>query len=97
MYLLHHSRNSNLIFFQLSLASSEVPSKVSAAIKGVEDTSVEINNLTAKFDAISVAVRNQLLKDEGIPTQLQEYFDKIDHLEKTLAYLHCVKAIEDIW
>jgi hypothetical protein len=69
---------------------------VSAAIKGVEDTSVQINSLTAKFDAISVAVRNQLLKNEGIATQLQEYFDKIDNLEKTSAYLQFVKGIEDL-
>jgi hypothetical protein len=79
----------------LSLASSEVPSKVSAAIKGVEDTSVEINKLTDKFDSLSLAVRNQLTKGEGTAAKLQEYADKIDNLERTLAYLQCVKAIED--
>jgi NifU-like protein involved in Fe-S cluster formation len=80
----------------LSLASSEVPSKVSAAIKGVEDTSVRINSLTAKFDVLNVAVRHQLQKNEKMATQLQEHFDKIDSLEKTLAYLHCVSDTEDI-
>lgn len=69
---------------------------MSAAIKAVEDTTDQINSLSTQFDAVSVAVRNQLQKDEGIATQLQEYFDKIDNLEKTLAYLHRVKTIEDI-
>jgi hypothetical protein len=84
-----------LLLFQLSLASSEVPSKVSAAIKGVEDTSVQINKLTNKFDSLSLAVRNQLMKGEGTAAKLQEYADKIHNLERTLAYLQCVKAIED--
>lgn len=69
---------------------------MSAAIKAVEDTTDQINSLSTQFDAVSVAVRNQLQKDEGIATQLQEYFDKIDNLEKALAYLHRVKTIEDI-
>lgn len=84
-----------MLLFQLSLASSEVPSKVSAAIKGVEDTSVEINKLTDKFDSLSLAVRNQLTKGEGTAVKLQEYADKIHNLERTLAYLQRVKAIED--
>jgi hypothetical protein len=84
------------LLFQLSLASSEVPSKVSAAIKGVENTTLEINKLTDKFDALSSAVGNQLTNSEGIVVQLQEYVDKIDLLERTLAYLQCIRAIEDI-
>ncbi|XP_069691163.1 RAD50-interacting protein 1 isoform X2 [Periplaneta americana] len=80
----------------LSLASSEVPSKVSAAIKGVEDTNIEINKLTAKFDVLNVAVRSQLMKVEGTASQLQDHIDKIDNLKRILAYLRCVKAIEDI-
>jgi hypothetical protein len=84
-----------LLLFQLSLASSEVPSKVRAAIKGVEDTSVEINKLTDKFDSLSLAVGNQLTKGEGTAAELQEYADKIHNLERTLAYLQRVKAIED--
>jgi hypothetical protein len=84
------------LLFQLSLASSEVPSKVSAAVEGVEDTSLEINRLIDKFDALSSAVGNQLMNSEGIAIQLQEYIDKIDLLERTLAYLQCIKTIEDI-
>ncbi|PNF38938.1 hypothetical protein B7P43_G07458 [Cryptotermes secundus] len=86
----------NSIEKSLSLASSEVPSKVSAAVKGVEDTSLEINRLIDKFDALSSAVGNQLTNSEGIAIQLQEYIDKIDLLERTLAYLQCIKTIEDI-
>lgn len=84
------------LLFQLSLASSEVPSKVSAAVKGVEDTSLEISRLIDKFDALSSAVGNQLMNSEGIAIQLQEYVNKIDLLERTLAYLQCIKTIEDI-
>jgi hypothetical protein len=69
---------------------------VSAAVKGVEHTTVEINRLTDKFDALSSAVGNQLTNTEGIVIQLQEYVNKIDILERTLAYLQCIKAIEDI-
>lgn len=69
---------------------------MSAAVKGVEDTSLEINRLTDKFDALSSAVGNQLMNREGIAIQLQEYVDKIDLLERTLAYLKFIKTIEDI-
>jgi hypothetical protein len=57
---------------------------------------VQINKVTAKFDALSLAVRNQLMKIEGTAAYLQEYVEKIDNLERTLAYLHRVKAIEDV-
>jgi hypothetical protein len=69
---------------------------VSAAVKGVEDTSHEINRLTDKFDSLSSAVGNQLMNSEGIAIRLQEYIDKIDLLERTLAYLQCIKTIQDI-
>ncbi|KAJ9577197.1 hypothetical protein L9F63_006254, partial [Diploptera punctata] len=86
----------NAIEKSLSLASSEVPSKVSAAIKGVEDTGIEINRLAKEFESLSSAVNIQLKKAEGTVTKLQEHIEKIDNLERTLAYLRCVIAIEEI-
>jgi hypothetical protein len=35
------------------------------------------------------------MKGEETAAKLREYADKIDNLERTLAYLQCVKAIED--
>jgi hypothetical protein len=35
------------------------------------------------------------MKGEGTAAKLREYADKIDNLERTLAYLQCVKSIED--
>lgn len=69
---------------------------MSAAIKDVEHTTLEINRVTDKFDALSSAVGNQLTNTEGTVIQLQEYVDKIDILQRTLAYLQCIKSIEDI-
>ncbi|XP_068082045.1 RAD50-interacting protein 1 isoform X2 [Anabrus simplex] len=80
----------------LSLASSEVPSKVSAAIRGVEEASRDINSLTSRFDALSCNVRSQLEKVEGVNNKMQEYIEKIEYLERTEAYLRCVKTIEDL-
>ncbi|KAK7791157.1 hypothetical protein R5R35_013325 [Gryllus longicercus] len=80
----------------LSLASSEVPSKVSAAIRNVEETSHEINKLSADFDSLSCTVTNQLEKVEAVNNKMKEYIEKIEYLERSVAYLQCVKIIEDL-
>lgn len=80
---------------KLSLASTEAPSKVKAAIEGVEKISDQINEILLNCGSLEELLEEELKEDckiEGI----QETVDNIGELEKILCYLNIVKSVEDI-
>ncbi|XP_052126248.1 RAD50-interacting protein 1 [Frankliniella occidentalis] len=80
----------------LSLASSEVPSRVSAAVQQVEQTSHQIARLSDEM-ANLVEISNKPLEEgENIISSLQDDMDKILTLERTKSYLKWLRAVEDL-
>nr|CAD7409598.1 unnamed protein product [Timema poppensis] len=80
----------------LSLASSEVPSKVSAAVQDVEEMNSDIARVTSQFESLNKTVQDHFVKVDTVMSQMQEYMDKIEKLEQSKSYLQCIKTIEDI-
>ncbi|XP_049774024.1 RAD50-interacting protein 1 [Schistocerca cancellata] len=101
LYKCHELRNKLMeekeaIENSLSLASSEVPTKVSAAMKEAEGASREIGELTSEYKSWKKTVSLQLSKSDPVNKELKEYIEKIDYLERCKAYLICVREIENI-
>ncbi|CAG2052936.1 unnamed protein product [Timema podura] len=80
----------------LSLASSEVPSKVSAAVQDVEEMNSNIARVTSQFESLNKTVQDHFVKVDTVMSQMQEYMDKIEQLERSKSYLQCIKTFEDI-
>nr|CAD7596131.1 unnamed protein product [Timema genevievae] len=87
---------TNVIEVKLSLASSEVPSKVSAAVQDVEEMNSNIARVTSQFESLNKTVQDHFVKVDTVMSQMQEYMDKIEQLERSKSYLQCIKTFEDI-
>lgn len=81
---------------KLSLASSEVPSKVAAAVNSVEEIGHLIEDVSKDYETLEITTRSQLERVESTTDKLQEYVDKIQDLERLLAYLKCTRSIQDL-
>lgn len=79
---------------QLSMASSAAPSRVNAAVRGVEEMSSLINDTVSNYDELSVQVQTQLGAVEPLASQLQSEVEKVQSLEQCLAYLLWIQDFE---
>lgn len=85
-----------MLCLQLSLASSEVPSRVSAAVQQVEQTSQQIAHLSDDLAVLVEESAAPLEEGEKIISSLKDDMDKILTLERTRAYLGWLRAVEDL-
>ncbi|XP_046814708.1 RAD50-interacting protein 1 isoform X1 [Vespa crabro] len=79
----------------LSMASSEAPSKVKAAVQNVEHITMEFE----KLQIFAIEVHNNIqesMQENSENSEVQEVIDKIGQLDKCLSYLNFIKCIEDI-
>lgn len=81
---------------QLSLASSEVPSRVSAAVQQVEQTSDQISQLSDELSSLIKESAAPLRDGENIISSLDDDLAKILTLGRTKAYLGWLRAVEDV-
>ncbi|XP_075231080.1 RAD50 interactor 1 [Lycorma delicatula] len=79
-----------------SLASSKVPSKVSAAVSDVDNACKKIERLSADYESLSSAVKNCFQKTNDTVIKLQKHVNEIEQLEQLLIYLTCIRAIENL-
>ncbi|XP_015595516.1 RAD50-interacting protein 1 [Cephus cinctus] len=78
----------------LSLASTEAPSKIKAAVAGVEQISNEIDEIVNACEALQKNIAKQLQQNSKT-VEVQQHIDKIGDLDKALSYLHLIKFIEN--
>lgn len=77
------------------MASSEAPSEVKMIIENVERTSIEFQQL----EKCSEEFRNniqEIMCENDKNLNIQEIIDTISYLDKSLAYLHFIKYVENI-
>ncbi|XP_076179818.1 RAD50 interactor 1 [Ptiloglossa arizonensis] len=97
IYEFHQCLNirKNEIEKSLSMASSEAPSEVKMIIENVERTSIEFQQL----EKCSEEFRNniqEIMCENDKNLNIQEIIDTISYLDKSLAYLHFIKYVENI-
>lgn len=80
----------------LSLASSEVPSRVSAAVQQVEQTSQQIARLSDDLSSLVSNSATALEDGEKIINSLEGDLNKILTLERTKSYLGWLQSVEDL-
>ncbi|XP_043282805.1 RAD50-interacting protein 1 [Venturia canescens] len=85
----------NAIEASLSMASTEAPSKVKAALAYVDRIISEIDPLIEEGTKLSETIDNCLKEDNRL-RQVQEIAERITELEKSLSYLRFIKCIENI-
>lgn len=81
--------------FQLSLASSEAPSKIQEAVEEVNQIVKCINDMRESCESVSLSIEERL-QQENKTSELQTIIDDITYLERSSLYLQFVKFIEDL-
>ncbi|XP_015111807.1 RAD50-interacting protein 1 [Diachasma alloeum] len=79
----------------LTMASTEAPSKVKAAVENVESIRTQYELQIEEATKLSKTI-NQVLDDDTKAAEVQKVVDKINELERTLSYLKLLKYLEDI-
>uniref|UniRef100_A0A0C9RPF7 Rint1_0 protein n=2 Tax=Fopius arisanus TaxID=64838 RepID=A0A0C9RPF7_9HYME len=84
-----------LIEESLTMASSEAPSKVKAAVENVESIRAEFEKHIEESTILSKKI-NEVLEGDRKAAEVQKAVDKINDLERALSYLKILKCLEDI-
>lgn len=85
----------NKIEKSLSMASSEAPSRVKVVIENVEKISTEFQQLEESSTKFRDTIQETILEsDNGFA--MQDVINKINYLDKSLAYLNLIKCVENI-
>ncbi|XP_011300021.1 RAD50-interacting protein 1 [Fopius arisanus] len=84
-----------LIEESLTMASSEAPSKVKAAVENVESIRAEFKKHIEESTILSKKI-NEVLEGDRKAAEVQKAVDKINDLERALSYLKILKCLEDI-
>ncbi|XP_070514096.1 RAD50-interacting protein 1 isoform X2 [Cardiocondyla obscurior] len=79
----------------LSMASTTTPSKVKAVIENVEHVSCEIKQMQETYLDLSEMIADTFSKNDK-NLELQEVFDKIEQLDKSLSYLYFIRHVNNI-
>ncbi|XP_063995252.1 RAD50-interacting protein 1 [Diachasmimorpha longicaudata] len=79
----------------LTMASTEAPSKVKAAVENVEAIRSQYELQIEEATKLAKTI-NQVLDDDTKAAEVQKVVDKINELERTLSYLKLMKYLEDI-
>ncbi|XP_053982262.1 RAD50-interacting protein 1 [Hylaeus volcanicus] len=97
IYEFHQRLNlqKNEIEKSLSMASSEAPSKVKVVIQSVERISIEFEQLGKCSEKFRSSIQ-EITSEKGSNLDIQEIINTISYLDKSLAYLHFIKYVENI-
>lgn len=76
------------------MASSAAPSRVSAAVRSVEEVGIQVNEIASSYDELSVQVQTQLGAVDPLASQLQAEVEKVASLEQCLSYLLWIQDFE---
>lgn len=77
------------------MASSEAPSRVKVVIENVEKISTEFQQLEESSTKFRDTIQETILEsDNGFA--MQDVINKINYLDKSLAYLNLIKCVENI-
>ncbi|XP_049869018.1 RAD50-interacting protein 1 [Pectinophora gossypiella] len=80
----------------LNVANSEVPTKLSTAIKKAEQNSKQINDLKDRQEKLQKKVEDFLNRTEPLRTEIDKRFTAINKLEEVLGYLKSFGKIEEL-
>lgn len=81
--------------FQLSLASSEAPSKIQEAVEEVNQIINCMSQMKSSCKSVCASIEERL-QQESKTSELQTIIDDISYLERSSLYLQFVKFIEDL-
>ncbi|XP_011502922.1 PREDICTED: RAD50-interacting protein 1 [Ceratosolen solmsi marchali] len=87
--------NKNKVEEYLSLASSEVPSRIQETIKEVNDIMKSADRLKKSCEFICINIKKKLEQENKI-CEVQDTIDDITYLARLFLYLQFVQFIEDI-
>ena len=81
-------------FFQLSLISSEAPTKVQTALKDVEDFSAKLDSLQAQFLVVKDSEKTVFNGTDQFIEELKKRLEVVDKFEMQKTYLQCIQIVE---
>ena len=84
------------LLLQLSLISSQEPTKIQSTLKNVEDFSHQLAKLQEEYSSLKTKVPEHLSAVGSFLEKLKEQLDHVDRLELERSYLLCLKKVEDI-
>lgn len=76
--------------------SSEAPSRVTAAVREVEETDKSVKRVNSEFENLRKIVNKEQQQIEPIKSCVQEKIDKVEQLEKLSSYLKCIHTIHSL-
>lgn len=82
--------------FQLSLVSTEAPTKVQNTLKEVEELSQKLVTLEDQYSNLKIEAKSHLTSVDTFLSNFDSQLQEIERLELEFAYLKCVKTVEEL-
>ena len=85
----------DFLFIQLSLVSSETPSKIQSTLKEVEEFSRQLSILKEQYSELKAKIPAHQVAVDAFLEKIKPHLDLIQQLELEQSYLWCLKLVED--
>lgn len=82
--------------FQLSVNGSDVPSKISTALKHVQEALQKVQELSLQHGNLNQSVADYQEKVSQVKLKAEDYINKINDLEKACEYLKIIQEIGEV-
>lgn len=84
------------LHFQLSLVSTETPTKVQNTLREVDKLSKKLVTLEDQYSNLKIEARTHLITVDTFLSNFDSHLQEIERLELEFSYLKCVKTVEDL-